>query len=311
MKVKNNSPWIAGYWIRFFAFVIDCMLLGAVGYVLGKLLESSVVGLGSSAQFIGMGIMLAYFGIMNSRIANGQTIGKKLMKLRVVNGQNETISLGQSVARYLVYTLPVIFGSLSALDSIFFTYLNVIFSALCFWAIFSIFYLYTFNRVTRQSLHDLAVGTYVVKAKAAPVGVDRVWKGHYAVVGLLLIPLVVIGVHLHTNRDINNEKALLSVTQHLETYPAVLEVKSSTTESSVTDEAGNSTTTDFVTAQVFLDQNLLDDEVLAKKMARDFAQIYPSSMGKDYIQVVLVYGYDIGIYSNWKQHVYKYKPTEL
>ena len=63
-------------------------------------------------------------------------------------------------------------------------------SVLVFAVALAIVYLFIFNRKTRQSLHDLVVGSYVVKAKdegMAPAA-GLIWRGHYAVMtGIVLL----------------------------------------------------------------------------------------------------------------------------
>ena len=54
----------------------------------------------------------------------------------------------------------------------------------------STLYLMVFNRRTRQGLHDLAVGSYVIRAgDTGPVETKPMWKVHWAILGLLLLTL--------------------------------------------------------------------------------------------------------------------------
>ncbi len=51
----------------------------------------------------------------------------------------------------------------------------------------SIIYLFVFNRRTRQSLHDLIVGSYVVRVGSEKDEKPQMWKGHYVVMGIILL----------------------------------------------------------------------------------------------------------------------------
>ena len=72
--------WISGFWRRIGAFVIDSILLGLLGLLLGLFLEDFFVEIGGWGRFIGFVIAILYFGEMNSKVADGQTIGKKALK---------------------------------------------------------------------------------------------------------------------------------------------------------------------------------------------------------------------------------------
>ena len=77
--------------------------------------------------------------IGESSICNGATIGKKVMGLKVVDGNFETISVSQSVGRT--------------------------FSKMLSWALMCFgFIMILFSR-RRQGLHDRLSGTYVIKAR--------------------------------------------------------------------------------------------------------------------------------------------------
>lgn len=106
------GPEIAGFWRRIFAFVIDCLLLGVVGWMLGAIFFDVLARMGSYARLIGFAIALAYFGIGNSRLGSGQTLGKRLLGLRVVDGHHAILSLPRSLARYVVLGIPFFVGGL-------------------------------------------------------------------------------------------------------------------------------------------------------------------------------------------------------
>lgn len=183
-------PPIAGFWRRFLAWLIDCLLLGAIWPIADMLLSPLLV-------------MIAYFGILNSKISGGRTIGKWLFRIAVRNKNNEPIGLVRSFIRSIVLTMPILF-----LGSVMQTFNNRVIA----WSLFLLFFglggaiLYTmiFNREARQGIHDLLVGTYVVHLPGKPIGsfptTSRVhyknaglWVGFVAIIGLTL---VWIGPHL-------------------------------------------------------------------------------------------------------------------
>jgi hypothetical protein len=52
----------------------------------------------------------------------------------------------------------------------------------------SIVYLFVFNRNTRQSLHDIIAGTYVIlKNIESPETIKPIWSVHYIICGILIV----------------------------------------------------------------------------------------------------------------------------
>jgi uncharacterized RDD family membrane protein YckC len=95
-----QDKWICGFWRRIGALFIDSLVLGILGSVIGLFLEDTFVQLGGWGRLIGFAVSITYFGVMNSSLSNGQTIGKKILNIRVVDSSNSTISLPKSFVRY-------------------------------------------------------------------------------------------------------------------------------------------------------------------------------------------------------------------
>jgi uncharacterized RDD family membrane protein YckC len=163
--VENlDSVQICGFGQRLGAFIIDLMLLWMVGKILGFFFFEPFARMGEWGIFIGFAIALLYFGILNSAVRQGQTFGKSWMRIRVVDRDSRPISLKKSFIRSTVI--------ISLLWSIYITTLldffnspvwpGITFEVLSTSFRLMLVLLYIFNRQTRQSLHDLVVGSYVV-----------------------------------------------------------------------------------------------------------------------------------------------------
>jgi len=136
-------------------------------------------------RLIGFVIALLYFGAMNSKLFKGQTLGKKILNLRVVDSSNYPITLGRSIFRYIVLATPFLLNGINIPVEAFQSFLMYPLSMVIFGGVFSILYLYAFNRATRQSLHDLAVGSFVVNAEVEKQDVAKIWMPRHVVVGVL------------------------------------------------------------------------------------------------------------------------------
>jgi uncharacterized RDD family membrane protein YckC len=170
---------ISGFWNRILAFLIDGVILSFAGLILGKAAFDFLVRLGGWGCLIGFCISLFYFGLLNSYLGKGQTIGKRIVEIKVIDRYGKEISVGRSFVRYAILGAPFFFNQAVIPQSAALTPMGY---PLCFIIVGiggAIIYLYIFNRKTRQSLHDLAVGTFVVKAPdTAPVGFTSIWRGH-------------------------------------------------------------------------------------------------------------------------------------
>lgn len=91
-----QEKWICGFWRRIGALVVDTLVLGVLGSVAGLFLEDIFVQLGGWGRLIGFVVSITYFGVMNSSLANGQTIGKRILNIKVVDSSNSTISCTSS-----------------------------------------------------------------------------------------------------------------------------------------------------------------------------------------------------------------------
>lgn len=306
-----QQKWICGFWRRIGSLVIDTLLLGVLGYVLGVFLEDTFVQLGAWGRLIGFAISIAYFGIMNSAVANGQTVGKKLLRIRVVDKSNSAISLPKSVLRYSFLAVPFSLNGAQITNEVLLSYLIYPLSFIIFGGLLSISYLYVCNRVTRQSLHDLVVGTFVVNEQAASEELPPIWKPHLAVVAGIFVVATLVPVFTSGLVQTEPFKGLIATQQAINSNEAVK--YAGVMEGSTTSTSSNSgtTTTTYVSTQAFLYKNNVDDTAIAKELAQTIVNTYPDSLNKSLIQVTLTYGYDIGIASSWNSYSHSFNPKEL
>lgn len=310
---KVGKKWISGFWRRIGALFIDGLILGAVGFVLGLLLESTFVEIGDWGRLIGFSISLVYFGVMNSVVSNGQTLGKKALNIKVVNSSNDTISISKSFARYTVFAIPFTLNGIHITNEALLSYLMYPFSFLIFGGLFAIIYLYVFNRVTRQSLHDLIFGTYVVNSEADHQTVGVIWKPHLLVVVILFVVSIILPIY--TSQQANDEsfEDLMSTQKTINSLSAVT-YASVTSGSSIfasTSEDSQTKTTTYVNVQAFISEDNVADEALARNLGEVVVNTYSESINKDVIKVTLTYGYDIGIWSQWFSQTHAFAPTDL
>jgi uncharacterized RDD family membrane protein YckC len=291
----DGPPQIAGFWRRSGAFLIDALIIGIVGFILGLFLQDQFEAMGQWGRLVGFAITLAYFGIMESRVFQGCTFGKLVLDIQVVTTAGVPLGIGKTLLRSTVFWIPYFLNGLYLGKAATNPVLSAIHGLLVFGLGGAIIYLYLFNRRTRQSLHDLLVGAIVVRGRrsAAPAMLP-VWRGHMAVVATLFVLL--IGFVGYTRSLLGNSllPALVQVQQQVSRLPAV---RSATVVDGTLTVSG-AQPTHFVAVKV-LTTGPIDDEKLARTIAEIALTIDPSARQADTLSVTLAHGYDIGIASKW------------
>lgn len=302
----KTTSYISGFWRRIVALIIDLAILGMIGFIFGFFFENTFVAMGIWARLVGFSIALLYFGLMNSKLLDGQTAGKTFLNIKVVNSKNEPISIPKSFLRYTILGTPFFLNGIHLSNESMPSYLLYLLSFIVFGGTLSIIYLYIFNKATRQSLHDLMLGTFVVNANAEKTELDGVSKKHLVVISLLFSVAIIAPILTSHFTKSEPFKELLS------TQAALMQSPHATYANiTVSSTHGNSGAATYINANIYLSKNTVNDSKLALEMAKIITKTFPESMRKDEIQIALIYGYDIGIWSQWFNFTHKFKPTEL
>jgi uncharacterized RDD family membrane protein YckC len=125
----------AGFWIRVVAFIIDSILVGVINAIIATILNSSTTGRSGIQTLLGI-IYFTYFWSSSSPWP-GQTVGDKLLSLRVIRTDGSDLTIVQALIRYVGLFISFI----------------VIFIGVI-WVAFD---------PNKQGWHDKIAGTYVVK----------------------------------------------------------------------------------------------------------------------------------------------------
>lgn len=310
MKNNDNKQELFSYcfWKRILAFNIDFILLAILGYLLGYFFESQFIQLGSLGRIlIGLPIAVIYFGISNSQLCNGQTVGKSLMKIKVIDFDGNTIALEKSITRSLILLLPLFCNGLYLPESLVSEQLSTIIGGLLSFIIFggslAIVYLFIFNKKTRQSLHDLIFSTYVVNVEPDKTGNLKTWKGHYYISTVLVASLMISLVFLFTNLskiDVidfpmetikSMQKDLLSSGNYTNVGITVNKTMNFSKDATQNRETQ---TLNFV---LNVNKKPENAEQLLKDINETIISKYQIAKNYDGNHIVISYGYDIGISS--------------
>jgi uncharacterized RDD family membrane protein YckC len=125
----------AGFWIRFVAIFVDGIILAVVNVIINAALNSNTTGRTGLQTLLGL-VYYVYFWSSNSPWP-GQTVGNKLLNIRVVKTDGSDLSITTALIRYVGLFISVLC-----------LFIGVI------WAAFD---------PNKQGWHDKIAGTYVIK----------------------------------------------------------------------------------------------------------------------------------------------------
>lgn len=293
---------ISKLWPRIGAFILDSIALGLIGQLIGLFANDYFATLNHQGLLVGLVISFIYFSVGYSKFTKGQTIGKRIIKLKVVDSKNAYLSISKSILRAAIITIPYFLLNYPLPFIIEDSPLNFYKSLILLVFLLCIILFVFFNKSTRQSFHDLLVGSYVVEVnsdsvKATPQVNQKVLTIFYGTMGGLLVIAV-----LFLRPNSKDESS--SLFPHLEKVRIELFKLNGISNCSVT-----KATTTFLsknrTVTKYLDLSLKtefkpsfsdnDSKEIIEKAAMIAFNHYDSISNIDNIRIRLYYGYTIGI----------------
>ncbi len=285
---------------RFFAFLIDSLIIALFGKLLGLLLGDFFIELGNLGKIVGFIVVLFYFGIGNSKILNGQTVAKKLLKIRVVDKSSEAISVPKSFLRALPFAAYILLNGLPVSDSAD-LYPSLILGTI----LFSIPVLESFfaivNNKSLQSLHDMIAKTFVVSVKSE--GNINITNQKVFLYAGAALPILILIVTLAGSATVSNKliyvtdmQKIISVASHELPISSISMYRNKTTTTSLNGETTQVKLIEVTAAKINKNEN---DTLLAMKIAKVIFDSGFKFEDGETLSVTIIYGYDIGIASSY------------
>ena len=303
----DGATAVAGFWRRSAACLIDILVLALVGYGLGLFLHEQFAAMGSWGRAVGFLVSVAYFGSMESRLFQGQTLGKRALGIRVAGTDGAPLGVRKAVLRATVFCIPYFLNGIAMGDGDPSPLLLAIQTLAVFGLGGAIAYLYLFNRRTRQSIHDLLAGALVVRGPAMRLPqLAPVWRAHFAIMAAWCMVVIGALAYTHSQFDRSFLRPLLEVQRQVNGLPGIRTagILEGTTFGSADER------TRYVAIRAV--SSGVGEQVGQDRLARDIARIvlatYPRAQQLDAISVTFVDGYDIGIASRWRSRTYSDRP---
>jgi len=290
---------IAGFWQRILAYCIDLLVLCAAGLALGFAFYAFWARLGGSARFIGFAIAFCYFGFTDSFLRKGQSLGKSVLGLKVVDRAGRPLSVGRALVRYFILELPFLLNGIWLSAGLNDWRVSFAVNALRMVWSSALIYLMVFNWLNRQGLHDWATGTFVVRR--LPQGEfqpAKTWFGH----GLIAIVIGLMGVGISALQERRLTRGFeTAMGETLHQMQAMPDVSQADLIVGTKPNFLHGSTTQFVSADVWLRKrpDNYEYEQVASKVADTILRTFPPARRQDMIDVAVVYGFDLGI-ARWR-----------
>ncbi|HID52495.1 MAG TPA: RDD family protein [Anaerolineae bacterium] len=184
---------IAGFWRRFFAFVVDGIIISIPLLIIGFGFRNIAFRMGPYGRILGAVIIIAYWTVFHSEYGEGQTLGKRLLKITVIDKNNQYLSLKKSFVRAVALELIFLLNgwSLPLFQN---PIIGIVVTMIVLVGVLLLFYGLVFNRKTRQGPHDLLVGSYVINSlpvvtNAVPPPLPKIHRRF--IIGLAVIAVLV------------------------------------------------------------------------------------------------------------------------
>ncbi|MCL2789270.1 MAG: RDD family protein [Desulfobulbus sp.] len=299
--IPQRSVALGGYWRRFGAFAIDMLLLSAVAHLMAWAFRDGFIHLGPHGRLVGGLLFLAYFLPQDSALKGGQTLGKRLLDLKVVDTKNKPPSVVRTLARTMVLAVPVFLnGYYFACDgfapSWWMMALSCLLSLIVFGSFAAFVYLWLFNRRSKQLLHDLVTGTVVVRAssESATVVTAHVHKIIAGVLCILGIVPALVGTNLA--KQIIGQGSfpgMVAAQKEIQTLPEVTQASITEQHAFITDSTG---TRENVVLIVTVTLNQKYDDLKPEAIRVASKAISSLKIADNMrVSVIVCYGYDLGI----------------
>ena len=300
---------IGSLWRRFVAFAVDGIIVGVAGTVVALPFFEAFSHLGPWGRLVGFLLALPYFAILDSRIGNGQTVGKRLMHLQVIDKNGTTISFGKSVVRYAVFAVPYYVNEILLPTSRTPWVVSALLSLLIFGVGGTTLYLMLFNRHTRQGIHDLAIGSYVADAdKSGPLQIEPIWKIHWVILGSLLLVLS-LGTEILGNK-LAKSGSFPQLVEDVRLIERTEGVQVAGVQDLNWSNWGSGEKKTILVINVYWTGKSADEQAFADHVAKLIIEHDSKVKEHDLLRVIMIRGYDLGIAHAQVSHPYERTPAE-
>ncbi len=305
---------IAKFWSRVIALLIDTFVLGIIGFIFGLIFENFLVSIGNLGLLFGLLVSIIYFTIFDSRLLNGQTVGKRAFKIQVIKKDGGFLSIKKSLIRAIILCSPYFLINLKLPNIDSDSIINTSISIVALTLFIGIILIYILNNSTRQTLHDFFVESYVTEKEKneIPIEFNPIKRTPFYIYGVFITLMVgILLYNIFSESSIDDETE--SVYKKIENIDGVISAGISRNTTTFWGENKSKTESFVITLRVNELPNSyseLDDS----RFVQDAIELVFANVNDidnfDLITVLLVRGFDIGIAKKHQSYKTSKTPDE-
>lgn len=298
---------LAARWRRLLAFIVDYLLIALICWAAGAAAADWLLRIQDWGRLVGFGIVMGYFAVFDSVVADGSSPGKRLLGVQVVTADGSLLSPARAAARAGIIYLPFVLNGLYVTPNSMAGIMigGVVLAVALVGVALAALYLFLFNWRTRQSLHDWVTSTVVIR-RGADVGVpagQAIWRGHLAITGgillvMALIPPVLITAVPRALPGFASLDDLMTAQQAIASRPDVV-------DAGLQDMNYSSGVRQLEISAVIEDKPATRRE-LARSLAREARKAVPSA-DRDRVVVLLRSGWTLGLVSSYSSQLWRFE----
>lgn len=293
-----NRGYVSGFWRRIVALIVDWIIVGVPLEVFGWFYFDRLSKIGDWGVLIGIIVALLYFGMLGSSVGGGQTLGMRVCRIKVVDASGSPLTTPRSLLRYAILWIPIaLYGA--ATPGFLSTIVDI--------ALFLMAYFYIFNRRTRQSLHDLAAGSFVVNATVAGQSTSsRIWRPHWAIASACVAVGIVTAA------------LLAPMIEHAGPFPELVALQHQIAATGEVQKVGvqagvnwtNGQTFHYLAVTAIWKGHPTDYEKAAAEVATVVLRADPSVFQRDVLQITIRTEFNLGLATGNLSHSYSHRPRD-
>lgn len=279
------------FFARILALIVDLAVVWIPTFAYSMMFPEHLRALGPWGRVVGLGIALFYFGLLNSVLGRGQSLGKRWFGFRVTDASGDLLSIGRSVFRYFILFLPVqLNGAPLPQELQSKPVLGVVLGIVIFGGVFGTPIFYIFNKPSRRCPHDLLSSSAVIEELGASAFTRGIPKKATAILATVLLAIVVGMLALQQTVNFAPLNKVLSAVQN---DPDVWNVSVGRGQQTIVSSQTGRTVSKFLEVSVRSYKAEQHAEQVAKAVAKRVLSVESLQPGER-LRVNVTSGYDLG-----------------
>ena len=229
------------------------------------------------------------------------------MEIQVVDINGNTIGVGKSFLRALILSFPYFTYNLSIPGLADTSFISVVKTIGLLSIIIGVVVIYIFNKQTRQSLHDLIIGTYVAKTEERdePIAIPGVTKTPFYVFGGFLVLLIGIGIYSVNSNGVQNLSGIYTKVSKIDGV-----ISANVNERTIFFNGTKTLVYETTLSVKALPNDDLENDKIVRETARTILNDVSNINSFNAITISLNRGFNIGIASHNTAKTVSYSPGE-